>query len=87
MIRSKPTDGRSHPSDAESGGVLRDLAMVLVVLAVLIGISAAAPSDLQAYAQVWNIGPGVWVSPRGVTGSCRAARTESWPTSRRCFPG
>ncbi len=52
-----------------------DITIILLVIIAVVGITLHAPSDLQAYAQVWNIGAGMgmlendeYILPRNQSG-------------------
>jgi len=61
-----------YPSERESGRrILTDLAVIVLVVAAVVGVSASAPTHIYAYAQPWNIGAGLsmlqtgdWLLPR-----------------------
>lgn len=51
-------DDRQMPS-ASPRRTLTDVAIITLVLALLVSVRASAPSDLHAYAQVWQMGAAV----------------------------
>jgi 4-amino-4-deoxy-L-arabinose transferase-like glycosyltransferase len=58
-------DNAQVPSGASSGRTSLDLAIVLMVVAAMVGLCALGPSDTYASAQAWNAGGAMGIVERG----------------------
>jgi len=60
-----PTTPWTEPAKVSASRTVADLAIVVVLLAVGIGIRASSPSNTYAYAQLWQIGVAIDVGENG----------------------